>query len=49
MSSVTIYLDENLLRQIDEKAKAQNRSRSNLIRYLIVKYMKNDPEEEDRK
>jgi len=40
--TITIYISSNLLQQIDDEAKEQNRSRSNIIETKLQQYTKSD-------
>lgn len=37
---INLRVDENLLKQIDEKAQQENRTRNNFIENLIKEYLK---------
>ncbi len=37
---INLRLDEETLKQLDEKAKEENRARNNLIEYIIKEYLK---------
>lgn len=37
---INLRVDEELLKQIDEKAKKESRTRNNFIEYVIKEYLK---------
>ncbi len=39
---INLRLDENTLKELDEKAQSVNRSRNNLIEYIIKEYLKSE-------
>ncbi len=40
MSNISIYMDDNTLKLLDEVAEAESRSRSNLLQKILKDYVK---------